>query len=360
MTGRTILHVDMDAFFAAVEQLRRPELRGRPVVVGGDGDPRKRGVVSTASYEAREFGVRSGMPLRTAYRLCPHAVFLPVDFDAYREVSERMHAILRDTGAVVESLGLDEAFLDCTGLPETGEAIARAVKDRIARELHLTASVGVGPNKLVAKIASGLSKPDGLVVISPQDVQSRLAPLPVTVLWGVGPKTAAHLLEAFGVRTVGDLAAVPEDRLQEAFGPRAGAHLFRIARGIDESPVEAGGEPKSISRERTFQVDLRRPETIRQMIRRLAVEVAGDLREAGYRAATITLKIRLAPFHTITRSRTLASPVDDDETVARVATELLDRVTVDRPVRLVGVRAAKLKAPGPPSQDRLPISGRDP
>lgn len=359
MAGRTILHVDMDAFFAAVEQLRRPDLRGRPVIVGGDGNPRKRGVVSTASYEARKFGVYSGMPLRTAYRLCAHAVFLPVDFDAYRAVSERMHAILRDTGAVVESLGLDEAFLDCTGLPETGEAVARAVKDRIARELHLTASVGVGPNKLVAKIASGLSKPDGLVVIPPDEVQSRLAPLPVTVLWGVGPKTAAHLQEVFGVRTVGDLAAVPEDRLQETFGPRAGTHLHRIARGIDDSPVEAGWEPKSISRERTFQVDLRRPEAIRQAIMRLAAQVAGDLREEGYRAATITLKIRLVPFHTVTRSRTLAAPVDDEETVARVALELLERVTVDRPVRLLGVRAAKLAAPAPPSQDVLAISARD-
>jgi DNA polymerase-4 len=360
MAARTILHVDMDAFFAAVEQLRRPELRGRPVVVGGDGDPRKRGVVSTASYEARRFGIHSGMPLRTAYRLCPHAVFLPVDFDAYREVSERMHAILRDTGAVVESLGLDEAFLDCTGLPETGDAIARAVKTRIARELHLTASVGVGPNKLVAKIASGLSKPDGLVVIPPDDVQARLAPLAVTVLWGVGPRTAARLLEAFGVRTVGDLADVPEARLQDAFGPRAGAHLYRIARGIDESPVAAGWEPKSISRERTFQVDLRRPEAIRQTIGRLAAQVAGDLREEGYRAATITLKIRLVPFHTVTRSRTLTSPVDDDETLARVAVELLERVTVDRPVRLLGVRASKLSAPAPPPQAPLPISAPDP
>jgi DNA polymerase-4 len=340
--GRTILHVDMDAFFAAVEQLRRPELRGRPVVVGGDGDPGKRGVVSTASYEARAFGVHSAMPLRTAHRLCPDAVFLPVDFAAYREASGRMHAILRETGARVESLGLDEAFLDCTGLAEDGEAIARRVKERIARELHLTASVGVGPNKLVAKIASGLVKPDGLTMIREDEVAARLAPLPVTVLWGVGPKTAAHLLAVFGVKTVGDLAAVPEARLQEAFGPRHGAHLYATAQGTDESLVETEWEPRSISRERTFQVDLRRPATIRAMIGRLAAEVADDLRGDGYRAANITLKVRLVPFHTLTRSRTIAVPTDDPSEIASVALGLLARVPLDRPVRLLGVRAAKL------------------
>jgi DNA polymerase-4 len=345
MAGRTILHVDMDAFFAAVEQLRRPELRGRPVVVGGDGDPRKRGVVSTASYEARTYGIHSAMPLRTAFNLCPKAVFLPVDFKAYREVSERMHAILRETRARVESLGLDEAFLDVSDLPEPGEAIAGAIRQRIAGELDLTATVGVGPNKLVAKIASGLNKPDGLTVIAADEVEVRLAPLPATVLWGVGPKTAAALLEAFGVKTVGDLAALPLERLTEAYGPRHGAYLHRIARGIDDSPVETEWEPKSLSRERTFQVDLRRLETIREMIARLAAEVAADLRQEGYRAANITLKVRFATFRTLTRSRTLEAPTDEGEAIAQVAVALLDRVTVDRPVRLLGVRAARLTSP---------------
>ncbi len=352
MPGRTILHVDMDAFFAAVEQLRRPELRGRPVVVGGDGDPRKRGVVSTASYEARRFGIHSAMPLRTAHRLCPDAVFLPVDFAAYREVSERMHAILHDTGAKVESLGLDEAFLDCSDLPESGEVIAQHIKRRIAGELHLTASVGIGPNKLVAKIASGLQKPDGLTVIAPDEVEARLAPLPVTVLWGVGPKTAARLKAAFGVATVGDLVALAEVRIQDAFGPRHGAYLYEIARGIDDSPVVTEWEPKSISRERTFQVDLRRPETMRRVVERLCAEVWEDLRDHGYQAATITLKVRLVPFHTITRSRTLPAPVGDAETLARVALDLLERANVTRPVRLLGVRAAKLSPVAPaPSTD---------
>ena len=351
MDGRTILHVDMDAFFAAVEQLRRPELRGKPVVVGGDGDPHKRGVVSTASYEARRYGIHSAMPLRTAHRLCPDAVFLPVDFTAYREVSERMHAILRETGARVASLGLDEAFLDCTDLPEPGEAVARTIKHRIKDELHLTASVGVGPNKLVAKIASNLNKPDGLTVIAPGEVETRLAPLPVIVLWGVGPKTAAHLHDAFKVKTVGDLAAIPTERLQDVFGPRHGAHLYQIARGLDDSPVETEWEPKSISRERTFQVDLRRPATIRQMIERLTAEVAEDLKDEGYRAATITLKVRLVPFHTLTRSHTLPAPTGNAAAIAQVALNLLERVPLDRPVRLLGVRAAKLSPATPPPED---------
>ncbi len=348
MASRTILHVDMDAFFAAVEQLRRPELRGRPVVVGGDGDPSKRGVVSTASYEARAYGIHSALPLRTAYKLCPQAVFLPVDFKAYREVSEQMHAILRDTGALVESLGLDEAFLDVSDLPEPGEAIARTIKQRIATELHLTASVGVGPNKLVAKIASGLSKPDGLTVIAAEDVEARLGPMPVIVLWGVGPKTAASLKQAFGVESVGDLTALTAEQLADTYGPRQGAYLHRIARGLDESPVVTEWEPKSLSREHTFQVDLRRPDAIRDMIRRLSGQVATDLKEEGYRTATITLKIRFSTFRTLTRSRTMNTPIDDGVSIAQVALGLLDRVTIDRPVRLLGVRAAKLSPAVPP------------
>ncbi len=354
--GRTILHVDMDAFFAAVELQRRPELRGRPVVVGGDGDPRKRGVVSTASYEARKYGIHSGMPLRTAYARCPGAVFLPVDFAAYRAVSERMHAILRSTGAPVESLGIDEAFLDISGLPGSeepgfGERVAAEIRERIAAELHLTASVGVAPNKLVAKIASGMRKPDGLTLIGPDEVRSSLAPLPVTVLWGVGPKTAARLKEAFGIETVGDLAAVPAERLSEVFGPRGGAYLHRAAQGIDDSPVTEEWEPRSVSRERTFQVDLRRAETIREMITKLAARLAADLRSDGLRASTITLKVRFADFRTLTRSHTLASPTDEDGAVAAAALGLLERVSLELPVRLLGVRASRLLGRSSPQRD---------
>jgi DNA polymerase-4 len=347
----------MDAFFAAVEQIRRPELRGRPVVVGGDGDPHKRGVVSTASYEARAFGIHSAMPLRTAYKRCPDAVFLPVDFAAYREASQRMYAILRGTGALVEPMGLDEAFLDASALAEPGEAIAREIKAHIAASLHLTASVGVGPNRLVAKIASALDKPDGLTVIASEEVEHRLAPLPATVLWGVGPKTAAALATRFTVRTVGELAAVSLAALQDAFGPNHGEHLHRVARGIDESPIETEWEPKSLSRERTFQVDLRRAEAIRAMITRLADEVANDLRQEGYRAATVTLKVRFATFRTVTRSRTLAAPIDAADVMTQTALQLLDRVTIDRPVRLLGVRAAKLTPrENEPSQPTLGVS----
>ncbi len=349
MANRTILHVDMDAFYAAVEQLRRPELRGKPVVVGGDGDPTKRGVVSTASYEARTYGIYSAMPLRTAYRLCPHAVFLAVDFKAYREVSERLHAILRATGARVQSMGFDEAFLDVSDLSESGEAIAREIRRRIRDELHLTASVGVGPNRLVAKIASNLDKPDGLTVIADADVEARLAPLSATVLWGVGPKTAAALLARFKVRTVGDLAKVALEDLAEAYGPNHGQHLYRVARGLDDSPVETEWEPKSLSRERTFQVDLRQTDVIRKEITRLAAEVAADLRGEGYRAANVTLKVRFATFRTVTRVRTLPAAVDDDDTLARIALELLERVTLDRPVRLLGVRAARFSSSSPES-----------
>ncbi len=347
MPGRAILHVDMDAFFAAIEQLRRPGLRGRPVVVGGRGNPRERGVVSTASYEARPFGVHSGLPLRTAYERCPQAVFLPVDFPCYREVSERMHAILRATGARVQSLGLDEAFLDVTDLPQPAETIARAIRERIARELHLTASVGIGPNKLVAKIASGLAKPNGLTTIRDDEVEARLGPLPVGVLWGVGPKTAARLRDDFGVQTVGDLAAIALVRLQETYGPRMGAYLHRAACGVDESPVETEWEPKSVSREHTFQVDLRRREAMRQAVLHLAGRVADDLGEQGYRACTITLKVRFATFQTVSRSLTLAEAVADRAALAEVAVGLLERVALDRPVRLLGVRAANLRPAGP-------------
>ncbi len=350
--ARTILHVDMDAFYAAIEQRRRPDLRGRPVVVGGQGDPRMRGVVSTASYEARRFGIHSAMPLRTAYRLCPDAAFLPVDMDTYAQMSDRVYAILRETGAPVEPAGLDEAFLDVSDIPESGEAIARRIKNRIARELGLTASIGVGPNKLIAKIASGLRKPDGLTVIAQEEVEARLAPLPVRVLWGVGPKTAAFLRETFGVTTVGDLAVLSEAQLRTAFGGRHGAHLHRVARGIDENPVVTSWERTSLSRERTFQVDIRDPAAIREEVARLAGEVAEDLTQRGYAARTITLKVRFAPFTTVTRSHTVSAPIGDSPALARVALLLLQRLVLDRPVRLLGVRAAKLLS------DRGDRSGR--
>lgn len=228
--ARVILHVDMDAFFSAIEQRRRPELRGRPVVVGGTGDPRSRGVVSAASYEARAYGIHSAMPLRRALRACPHAVFLPVDIAAYREVSERLMRILRDFSPLVEEVSLDEAFVDLSHRGREAASIAKEIKARIHAELGLTASVGVGPNKLVAKIASGLAKPDGLTVIAEHEVEPRLSELPATVLWSVGAKTAARLRDALGVETVGDLRAISIGLLQQAVGSRHGRLLYeRVA-----------------------------------------------------------------------------------------------------------------------------------
>ena len=339
---RVILHIDMDAFFAAIEQLRRPELRGRPVVVGGDGNPHKRGVVSTASYEARAYGIHSAMPLRTAYKKCPQAVFLPVDFGAYHDFSTKLRGILREYSPLVEPMSLDEAYVDISARPEDPVELARTIKERIKTELGLTASVGVGSNKLLAKIAANMQKPDGLSVIWAEEAAEKLAPLSARVLWGIGPKTAAHLLETLGVVTVGDLQQIPLLRLQEVLGPNHGAYLHEVCRGIDESPIVTEWEPKSMSRETTFQVDVRRRGTLLRAIRSLGAEVCGDVHEEGYLVRTVTLKIRYHNFRTHTRAQTLAAPTDDDTLLLATAVSLLDRFTLDRPVRLVGVRFSNL------------------
>lgn len=340
--SRKILHVDMDAFFAAVEQLRRPELRGKPVVIGGDGNPHKRGVVSTASYEARAYGIHSAMPLRTAYQRCPHAVFLPVDFTAYGEFSGRIKAILREFTTLVEPLSLDEAFLDVSERPEEPLVLAQQIRQRIKGETGLTASIGIGPNKLLAKIASGLGKPDAVTEIRVDTATEMLKDLPATVLWGVGPKTAARLEGLLGVRTVGDLQSVPMEKLQEVLGPRYGEYLYQTCRGEDDSPVVTEWEPKSLSRETTYQFDTRKRETIMKTINALAGEVIEDLREEGYQGRTVTVKIRYHDFRTHTRALTLPYPTDDLETFRQTAVALLDRFTMDRPVRLVGVRISSL------------------
>lgn len=340
--SRKILHVDMDAFFAAVEQLRRPDLRGKPVVVGGDGNPHRRGVVSTASYEAREYGIQSAMPLRTAYKKCPHAVFLPVDFEAYTHYSRRVMAILRDYTPLVEAWSLDEAFLDVSDRPEDGLTLAHEIRGRIEKETGLTASIGIGPNKLLAKIASGLHKPDAVTEIRADTIEQTLRDLPATVLWGVGPKTAARLAEELGVRTVGDLRQVPLETLQERVGPRHGEDLYHTCRGEDESAVVTEWEPKSMSRETTYQFDTRKRETIVRTITVLADDVTAELRAEGYRGKTVTVKIRYHDFRTHTRAQTLDEPTDDVGIIRDAAIGLLDRFTMDRPVRLVGVRMSGL------------------
>src|SRR5437870_9831447 len=344
--NRTILHVDMDAFFAAVEQLRRPELRGKPVVVGGSGNPHSRGVVSTASYEARAYGIHSAMPLRTAYNKCPDAVFLPVDFSAYGAASRKIMAILREFSPLVEPLSLDEAFLDVSSRPEEPGTLAEEIRRRIKDDTGLTASIGIGPNKLLAKIASGLRKPDAVTQITPETTTEVLRDLPAIVLWGVGPKTAARLEEALGVRTVGDLQRVPLAQLQDLLGPRWGDDLYHTCRGEDDSPIVTDWEPKSLSRETTYQYDTRRRETIVQTISELAADVVGDLQDEGYRGRTVTLKIRYRDFRTHTRALTLPEPINDGDTIRKTAVALLDRFALDRPVRLVGVRISGLTKAG--------------
>lgn len=347
MTERAILHVDLDAFFAAVEQRDRPELRGRPVIVGGGG-PGDRGVVSAASYEARRFGVHSAMPLRQAGRLCPTGVFLPVDGRRYQSVSRDVMAILRRFTPLVEPISIDEAFLDVTAsaaLFGDGATIARRIKDEIQGEIGLTASVGVATTKLVAKIASDLEKPDGLVVVPPGDEAAFLAPLPIARLWGVGPQTANALRE-YGVRTMGDLASLPRDLLVRRFG-KHGSTLAERARGVDPDRVVGEGEAaKSVGHEHTFDVDTSDPETIERTLLAMADGVAGRLRSSGVRAATVTVKIRDSGFRTITRQRTLGEPTDLTEPIFRAALELARAEVRGIRVRLLGVSASNFAERG--------------
>jgi DNA polymerase IV len=343
VTDRTILHVDLDAFFAAVEQRDRPELRGRPVVVGGAGGEDARGVVSAASYEARRFGIHSAMSLREAYRRCPEAVFLPVDGRRYQAASREVMAILRRFTPLVEPISIDEAFLDVTGsaaLFGDGPAIARRIKEEIRAEVGLTASVGVAGTKLVAKVASDLRKPDGLVVVPPGAEADFLAPLPIGRLWGVGDKTAAALGE-YSVRTIGDLAALPPDLVVRRFG-KHGASLVDRARGIDPDPVHDGDPAKSVGHEHTFDVDTSDPEVIERTLLAMAEGVAGRLRSAGVRAGTVTVKIRDDAFRTITRQRTLAEPTDLTDPIYATVLELARPELRGMRVRLLGVTASNL------------------
>ncbi len=253
---RRILHIDMDAFFSSVEQKRHPELMGKPVIIGGGGDPTKRGVVSTASYEARKFGIHSAMPLRTAYNLCPNAIFLPVDYEEYSRVSKKFKAVLEEFTQTIEDVGIDEVFLDISSINRPPEDIAKEIKKRIKEETDLNCSIGIAPNKLLAKIASDLDKPDGLTIITEEDIEKRIWPLPVRKLWGVGPKTQTYLKEKMGIKTIGELATLPLERLLGEFGQSYGNYLYEASRGIDESLLVTHWEPKSISKETTFQRDI--------------------------------------------------------------------------------------------------------
>ena len=338
----TILHVDLDAFFAAVEQRDRPELRGRPVIVGGGG-PNDRGVVSAASYEARAFGVHSAMPLRTAGALCPQGVFVPVDGRKYSAVSREVMAILRRFTPRVEQISIDEAFLDVAGSEALfGDApeIAAAIKEAIRSEIHLTASVGVATTKLVAKIASDLRKPDGLVVVAPGEEEAFLAPLGIRRLWGVGAKTQA-VLEEMDVRTIGDLAGTPDDVLLRRFGAH-GPELGARARGIDASPVGNDQDAKSVSHEHTFDVDTSDWAVIERTLLGLSEGVARRLRADGLRAGTIAVKVRDSQFVTHTRQRTLAEPTDLADPIWRICVDLARPLARGVKVRLLGVAARGL------------------
>ncbi len=342
---RSILHIDLDAFFVAAELNRRPELRGKPVLVGGG----RRGVVATASYEARAFGCRSAMPMVTALRLCPQATVLPGDFRLYTTLSKQFHAILREYSPLVEPMGLDEAFLDLTGcepLVGTAEEGASLIRDRIRRDLGLTASAGLSAARIVSKVASDYHKPDGLTVVPPGEEAAFLAPMPVRRLPMVGPRMEEELA-ALGVRTIGELARFPVGILADRFG-EVGRLIHERANGIDPTPVSDGrGAVKSVSRETTFEHDLRDAAYLRTVLRMQADSVGADLRAAGRGAHAVTLKLRWADFETHTRTRTIDSPTTANQVIAEIAVGLLDQAMASdpRPIRLIGVGAAQLGEP---------------
>jgi DNA polymerase-4 len=351
VTSRVILHVDMDAFYASVEQLRRPELRGKPVVVGGAG---ARGVVAAASYEARVFGIRSAMPSVRAQRLCPHAVFLDGDHNHYAEVSRRIMALFESVTPLVEALSLDEAFLDVTGsrrLLGDGPTIAALVRERVLAEEGLACSVGVAPNKFLAKLASEAAKPRvgrrgpepglGVKVVEPGGELAFLHPLPVEALWGVGPKTLERL-HRLGVRTVAELAALDPDTARRALGAASGTHLHNLAWGRDDREVVPHQRAKSIGHEETFAHDHHRLDTLHHELVRLGDAVAARLRKAGLAGRTVSIKVRFNDFRTITRSITVASAIDTGPDVVRAAAGLLDKIDPSPGVRLLGIHVSQL------------------
>jgi DNA polymerase-4 len=341
----------MDAFFVAVELRRRPELRGQPVVVATGTDPGARGVVMAASYEARKFGVHTALPLATAHRRCPDMVLVPRDMELYQQVSREVMAIVREEVERVEVVGLDEAYLDLDGSPFP-KSECRRVKHRIREQTGLVCSIGLAPNKLLAKIASDLDKPDGFCVLKPEEMLDAVGDRPASLIPGVGPKTAERLRRA-GVRTVRDLAVAEASLLASAVGPRLGPELQARANGVDERTVETEREPKSESAETTFAQDLADPDLLHETLDRLSARVCERLGRGGYRGRTVTVKVRLRPFRTFTRSQTLDAPTRDPAVVTPLARELLGRVEMDAPVRLVGVGLSGLERDAAPEEDRL-------
>ena len=342
-TIRRILHIDLDAFFVSVERVRHPELVGRPVI--GGGDPGGRGVVACASYEARACGIHAAMPLKRAARLCPNAVFLRGGFARYREASSRFMAVLADFSPLLEPLGIDEAYLDLTGFEQIygpASQAAMSIRKRIAGEIGITASVGIGSSKLIAKIASDMDKPDGLVEVAACDERDFLAPLPVDRLPCVGQKTG-EALRRMGVATVGDLAKLSEAMLSARFGSTGGV-LYRFARGIDTREVTPPQAAKSISRETTFDRDTLDIEFLKATLRYLSERVGAELRRNGRRARCVTLKLRYADFETITRSQTLKESINGDRAIFEAGAAMMDKALSQRRnlVRLVGIGVSSL------------------
>ncbi len=343
---RTILHADMDAFYASVEARENPEIASKPIVVGADPRAgRGRGVVAACNYEARKFGLRSAMPISEAYRRCPHAVYLRPRMRLYAEVSERVMRIFGTYTELVEKLSIDEAFLDVTAssrLFGDGATIAQIIKKRVRDEERLTVSLGVAPNKFLAKLASDLQKPDGLVVVEPGNERAFLEPLPVERLWGVGEKTAQRL-HALGFRTIGELAQVPLALLERNLGHAHAVHLHQLAHGIDDRPVQPGRERKQIGRETTFMTDTEDRDFVRRTLLALTEQVAARLRRRSLAAHTITVKLRLAPFETLTKRRTTESSLSTTESIYPIACDLLAAADPgDRPVRLIGISVSGL------------------
>jgi DNA polymerase-4 len=355
---RRIMLVDLDAFFVSVEQVLNPELRGKPVVVGGN--PERRGVVAAASYEAREYGLHSGMPLRTANRLCPQAIFIEGSFPRYRAASQKFMAILADFSPFLEPMSLDEAYLDATGFESIhGSAcqMAEKIKSRVKGKLGLTASVGIASGKVIAKIAAELSKPDGLMEIPPEEEAAFLAPLPIARMPGIGKKSA-RVLKGLGITTIGELSTMPSGVLKSHFGA-SGEVLQRHARGIDDRPVEPPAAAKSISRETTFAEDTRDRTRLEATLHYLAERVGADLRRRQKRARCVTLKLRFADFVTITRRHILSQSGDSDQVILETGLKLLKQELSGerRAVRLIGIGVSNLAEAGQ-QLDMLDPSGQ--
>jgi DNA polymerase-4 len=349
--ARWILHADLDAFYASVEQMDNPELRGKPVVVGGS--PETRGVVAAASYEARAFGVGSAMPMVRALRLCPQAIRVRPRFGRYQEVSGQIMDIFRELTSLVEPLSLDEAYLDVSHHVASGATIrglARYLKDRVKAEVGLNVTVGGGTSKSVAKIASQRGKPDGLLIVAQGAEASFLADLDVEMMWGIGPKSA-QFLRSQGLETIGQLARQPQEWFREAFGKR-GPDLRQRALGQDESPVVPEREAKSVSNETTFVQDISSPEELRSELRRLVERVAGRLERHGFRGKTVTVKMRLSDFTTFTRQTTLPAPTDDAEAIFETAWRLMEpELRHQRSFRLIGAGVSGFAEPVRPGQE---------